>query len=180
MQQPTFSFLVPAPRTEPRLTRDEAKTTDPPQRHTLPSRSVRRTPHDRRSRRSEQTRTAADYDKTAAEHPTPTENDPTAQRFAERALRLVLEVLDRRRSAATVAPLLTPQLVGLVNALAAGSLRPGRDLGAARLHKLHLQMADEHRAEIYGTYSRGSRTFAIAGCLTATGSAGWRLSALQL
>lgn len=83
--------------------------------------------------------------------------------FADAALRRVLEVIDRRRPAAQLRPMLAPGLVEAV--LSIGPSAGGRD-GAAVLRRLRLQPAGrrdpEAAAEVSGTYSRGNRMHAIA------------------
>jgi hypothetical protein len=87
--------------------------------------------------------------------------------FADAALRRVLEVVDRRRPAAQLRPMLAPGLVDSVLAIggAAGGRPPAR--GAAVLRRLRLQPCGRHdpdaAAEVFGSYSRGNRVHAIAG-----------------
>jgi len=108
--------------------------------------------------------------------------------FADAALRRVLEVLDRRRSAAQLRPMLAPGLVDSVLALgrAAAGRPPGQE-GAAVLRRMRLQPAG-HRdpdaaAEVFGTYSRGDRIHAIA-CRVERAPAGdrsqWLMVALHI
>ncbi|MCA2244465.1 MULTISPECIES: Rv3235 family protein [Mycobacterium] len=90
-----------------------------------------------------------------------------AASFADAALRRVLEVIDRRRPAAQLNPLLAPSLVDSV--VAVGRSAAGQahgHAGAAVLRRLRLQPAG-HRdpdtaAEVFGSYSRGNRIHAIA------------------
>ncbi len=90
-----------------------------------------------------------------------------AAAFADAALRRVLEVLDRRRPAAQLRPMLTPGLVDSVVAIggSAAARAHGRD-GAAVLRRLRLQPSGrrdpEAAAEVFGSYSRGNRVHAIA------------------
>lgn len=105
--------------------------------------------------------------------------------FADAALRRVLEVIDRRRPAAQLTPLLAPSLVDSVAAVdrsAAGAHR-----GAAVLRRMRLQAAG-HRdrdsaAEVFGSYSRGNRIHAIA-CrveqVDAAGATRWMVVALHI
>lgn len=83
--------------------------------------------------------------------------------FADAALRRVLEVIDRRRPAAQLRPLLAPSLVDSV--VSVGHSITGRD-GAAVLRRLRLQPAGhrdpESAAEVSGSYSRGRRIHALA------------------
>ncbi len=87
--------------------------------------------------------------------------------FADAALRRVLEVIDRRRPAAQLRPMLAPSLVDSVVSVgrAATGLAAGRD-GAAVLRRMRLQPAGhrdpETAAEVFGSYSRGDRMHAIA------------------
>jgi hypothetical protein len=90
-----------------------------------------------------------------------------AAMFADAALRRVLEVIDRRRPAAQLRPLLAPSLVDSV--LAAGRALVGSGAGseaAAVLRRMRVQPVGRHdpdtAAEVFGTYSRGDRIHAIA------------------
>jgi hypothetical protein len=88
--------------------------------------------------------------------------------FADAALRRVLEVIDRRRPATQLRPLLAPSLVDSV--LSAGRALVGESDGAAVLRRMRVQPAGRHdpdnqefhAAEVFGTYSRGDRIHAIA------------------
>jgi hypothetical protein len=87
--------------------------------------------------------------------------------FADAALRRVLEVIDRRRPAAQLNPLLAPSLVDSVAAV--GRSAPSHTSGhrgAAVLRRMRLQPAGhrdpESAAEVFGSYSRGNRIHAIA------------------
>ncbi|MFE3290605.1 Rv3235 family protein [Rhodococcus sp. NPDC059234] len=111
--------------------------------------------------------------------------DPAALRFAETALRMTLEVLDRRRQPAQLRTLLEPAPIDLVAALArAGS--PARRLGVAQLQRVHLRPSGPDVAEVFGTYARGNRTFAVAGRAERRPAApngsrgGWLITSLQL
>ncbi|OBH92402.1 Rv3235 family protein [Mycobacterium sp. E2733] len=101
--------------------------------------------------------------------------------FADAALRRVLEVIDRRRPAAQLRPLLTPSLVDSV--VSVGHSAAGRE-AAAVLRRLRLQPAGrdpEAAAEVSGSYSRGNRIHAIA-CRVEQVEAGarWRVVALHI
>lgn len=105
--------------------------------------------------------------------------------FADAALRRVLEVIDRRRPAAQLNPLLAPSLVDSVAAV--GRSAAGRNRGAAVLRRMRLQAAG-HRdpdsaAEVFGSYSRGNRIHAIA-CrveqVSAAGGNRWMVVALHI
>ena len=87
--------------------------------------------------------------------------------FADAALRRVLEVIDRRRPAAQLRPLLAPSLVDSVLTIGRtpGGHPPGQQ-GAAVLRRMRLQPVGhcdpETAAEVFGSYSRGDRIHAIA------------------
>lgn len=83
--------------------------------------------------------------------------------FADAALRRVLEVIDRRRPAAQLRPLLAASLVDAV--LAVNPAVASR-AGAAVLRRVRLQAVGRDdpliAAEVFGSYSRGHRIHAIA------------------
>jgi hypothetical protein len=85
--------------------------------------------------------------------------------FADAAVRRVLEVIDRRRPAAQLRPMLAPGLLDSVLAIGRTAPAPGHE-GAAVLRRLRLQPAGhcdpETAAEIFGSYSRGDRIHAVA------------------
>lgn len=105
-----------------------------------------------------------------------------AAAFADAALRRVLEVIDRRRPAAQLRPMLAPGLVDSVL-----SIGRGRG-GAAVLRRTRLQPSGRRRpetaAEVFGTYSRGDRIHAIACRVeqlpTGAGCARWLVVALHI
>ncbi|MFC7447538.1 Rv3235 family protein [Rhodococcus daqingensis] len=121
--------------------------------------------------------------------------DPEARRSAEHALRVTLEVLDRRRPPAQLRPLLAPSLAGLVGTLSRQPV-PARRLGVACLQRVHLRASDADTVEVFGSYSRGQRMFAVAARLERTPAAGiappghsagsapppggWRVTSLQI
>ncbi|MFD1813428.1 Rv3235 family protein [Rhodococcus gannanensis] len=86
---------------------------------------------------------------------------PDCRRFCELTLRSVLEVLDRRRHTSALIGLLAPTPMDLVAALTRAGA-PGRQLGAAALRRVHVTTSGPNSAEVFGTYARGPRTFAIA------------------
>ena len=163
-------YLSRPPHCEPELGADDRTA---PICTTPATHSVRRSAHSGRSgsnRQPANPETAADSDRTVA----------AARRFADFALRATLEVVDRRRSAATLRGTLEPSLIDMVRVLAQTSVR-GRALGAAALGPVHVRMVDEANAEIFGTYSRGPRVFAVAGRVTSSGNpAAWRVTSLRL
>jgi hypothetical protein len=108
--------------------------------------------------------------------------------FADAALRRVLEVIDRRRPVAQLRPLLAPSLVDAVLSVGRAVARSGAgNAGAAVLRRMRLQPVGhrdpENAAEIFGTYSRGSRIHAIA-CrveqVPAASGAQWLVVALHI
>jgi hypothetical protein len=80
--------------------------------------------------------------------------------FADAALRRVLEVIDRRRPAAQLRPLLAPSLVDSVLSVDRALAGPG----AAVLRRMRLQPVGDPAtaAEVFGCYSRGDRIHAVA------------------
>ncbi len=106
--------------------------------------------------------------------------------FAGPAMRLVFEVLDRRRPPQHLRHLLAPAPLDLVRALARADA-PGRRLGAAHLRRIHLQPVGTDAVELFGSYLRGDRTFAVAARIEpapppgATGGrGGWMITSLQV
>lgn len=117
---------------------------------------------------------------------TPATAPPDAHRFAEVALRLTLEVLDRRRQPHQLRTMLAAAPLGLVSALARAD-SPGRRLGAAQLRRIHLRSTGPDTVELFGSYQRGDRTFAVAGRIErapvtgGTGArGGWVFTSLQV
>ena len=105
-----------------------------------------------------------------------------AAAFADAALRRVLEVIDRRRPAAQLRPLLAPSLVDSVLAVgrAGVGIGPG-SRGAAVLRRMRLQPAGPGAAaEVFGTYSRGDRIHAIACRVERGEGARWQVVALHI
>lgn len=112
---------------------------------------------------------------------------PEAAAFANAALRAVLEVIDRRRPATALRPLLVPSLIDSVLSVGrAAGLAPGSE-GAGVLRRVRLQAvrrdSPDAAVEVFGSYSRGSRVHAIAGRIEQVrGSAGtrWLVVALHI
>jgi hypothetical protein len=105
---------------------------------------------------------------------------PSAVVFADAALRRVLEVADRRRPIAQLRPLVAPALIDTVTAL---TRLP--HTAAATLRRVRVRMVDgdienqSDQAEVFGSYTRGARTLAIAGRIELHRGR-WRIVALQL
>ena len=104
-----------------------------------------------------------------------------ARRFAEHALRLVLEVLDRRRPPEHLRAVAEPALIDMVRVVSLGGA-PGGGLGAARLRRIHLQPASPRIVEVYGNYERGPRMLAVAARIVAGKKPphAWRIEALHI
>ncbi|WP_228816262.1 Rv3235 family protein [Nocardia transvalensis] len=99
-------------------------------------------------------------------------------RFAERSLRSVLEVLDGRRPVAQLGPLAEPTVAAALATVARTGVAERR-LGAATLISVGMTPVAPGVAEIFGSYARGSRRFALAGRIVAHRDR-WRLAALKL
>lgn len=98
-----------------------------------------------------------------------------AAQFAEMGLRRVLEVVDRRRPPAQLRTLMNPLLFDVVVALARS-----RHGAAATLRRVRLRAAtDPAAAEVFATYTRGTRVRAIAGRIEFY-SGRWQFTALQI
>ncbi|WP_227998907.1 Rv3235 family protein [Nocardia australiensis] len=106
--------------------------------------------------------------------------DSAAQQFAERALRLALEIFDHRRPVTHLAALAEPTVVSRVRTLVRADLAPGRKIGAATLARVHVVATDASNAEVCASYVRADRHFAVAAHIVHTRVKGWRLSALRL
>ena len=98
-----------------------------------------------------------------------------AARFADAALRRVLEVIDRRRSISQLNGLLA---AGLVDSVLSANRLAGADREVAVLRRVRLQAVgspDEFAAaEVFGSYSRGRRLHAIA-CRMERGAGRWQV-----
>ncbi|UAK32813.1 hypothetical protein K8O92_01975 [Nocardia asteroides] len=110
------------------------------------------------------------------------ENETRAQacRFAESAVRIVLEVLDRRRPVPQLAVVADATVVAAVRTLIGAGLVPGSALGAAVPIRVSVVLMNARTAEVFAAYGRGSRRFALAARIVRTRSAGWRLTALRI
>lgn len=103
-----------------------------------------------------------------------------AAAFADAALRQVLEVIDRRRPLAQLLPLLS---AGLADSLSMPRATVGA--GTAVLRRVRLQPVGQGECpsavEVFGTYTRGPRTHAIA-CRAALrpDTARWQVVALHI
>lgn len=176
-------YLSRAPRFEPPIGAARAITDAPyPRPECRPgARHVsapRRTAHSGRS-----PRTAGSPTRTAVSPTAPSAPLTDVRRFTEHALRRTLEVLDRRRAPEQLRPLLSAPLVDLVRTLPREAV-PGRSLGAATLQRIHLRAHDPNIVEVFGSYARGPRIFAIAARVerstTTRPSPGWVLTSLRI
>ena len=97
--------------------------------------------------------------------------------FADAALRRVLEVADRRRPIAQLRPLVAPALIDTVIGLTRAP-----QTAVATLRRVRLRMVDGdegNQAEVFGSYTRGPRSLAIAARIELHRDR-WRIVALQL
>ncbi|MBY0443466.1 MAG: hypothetical protein K2Q25_15255 [Mycobacteriaceae bacterium] len=108
--------------------------------------------------------------------------------FADAALRRVLEVIDRRRPATALRPLLAPNLVdSVVSASRRSGGYPPSSPEAGVLRRVRLQAVGRDNpyvaAEAFGTYTRGQRSHAVA-CrveqLPTPGGIRWQVVALHI
>ncbi|MFD6163238.1 Rv3235 family protein [Nocardia sp. NPDC060256] len=106
------------------------------------------------------------------------ETGSAASRFAESSLRLVLEVLDGKRSVVQLRRLAAPSVLAAIETLAR-TAPPGHGLGPAHLTKLGIELTGPNSAEVYGSYQRGPRVFAVAACVVLH-RAGWQLTAFRV
>ncbi|MFD4293026.1 Rv3235 family protein [Rhodococcus sp. NPDC058532] len=173
------TYVTDAPSPEP-----PTEPTPPRHTHRLALRTPRPLPH-----RTLTPRHAAAADRhPAGDGEAPGVPDLGCRRFGEMALRMVLEALDRRRHLSTLRPLLGSTPFDLVTAVVRAGA-PGRGLGTAHLRRVHVRPLDQDRAEVFGSYVRGGRTFAIAGRLerapaarrrSADAGGAWRFTSLQV
>ncbi|UVE94835.1 Rv3235 family protein [Dietzia sp. B32] len=114
-----------------------------------------------------------------------------ARRAAHALVVMALEVVDRRRAPQHTKGAFPPHLVEMLRTLARDGV-PGRHLGPARIHRLHIHAADPGRTdshegpgpaavdyEVCATYARGPRLFAVAARIQVTPT-GARCAALRL
>lgn len=155
-------FLSPAPRFEPPAY--DSRTA--PRRRPLAESAARRSSHDGRSPRPKLP---------------PESATPDARRFAEQALRLTLEVLDRRRTPAQLRAVAAPAVIDVVHALVRSGSARSR-VGTASLVGVHVRPAGADAAEVFGTYNRSGRVFAVAARIErgkGRHPAGWAITSLQ-
>ncbi|WP_101464127.1 Rv3235 family protein [Nocardia fluminea] len=107
------------------------------------------------------------------------ETSATAKRFTEQVLRLLLEVVDRRRSSTHLRAYTDARALAAVNTMLAQDSAPGRTLGSATLTRVKLTPTQDGAAEVFASYQRGPRTLAIAGRIESTKDS-WRLVAVRM
>ncbi|MEU2039711.1 Rv3235 family protein [Nocardia niwae] len=171
-------WLAPAPNPEPPLDshRRAEVARDPAPARALPCRTR---PHAVSGRSSAGIR-AATRRSHAFAAPAGDETRSVAHRFAESAVRIVLEVLDRRRPVPQLAVVADATVVAAVRTLIGGDLVPGRAIGVAVPIRVRVVLVDDKTAEVFATYGRGVRRFALAARIARTRSAGWRVTALRI
>ncbi|MFD3509727.1 Rv3235 family protein [Nocardia sp. NPDC058666] len=111
--------------------------------------------------------------------PPTVESASGAKRFTEQVLRLLLEVVDRRRSPGHLRAFVDARALAAINTMLTQDLVPGRNLGSATLSRVKLTPTDDGAAEVFASYQRGPRTLAIAGRVESTKD-GWRLVAVRM
>lgn len=122
------------------------------------------------------------------------DSEPTvpvpARRAAHALILMALEVVDRKRAPQHTRGAFPPHLTEMLRTLAREGV-PGRQLGPARIHRLHIHAAGAGAActetaddgardfEVCATYARGPRLFAVAARIRVT-STGAACTALRL
>ncbi|WP_280474828.1 Rv3235 family protein [Nocardia asiatica] len=174
-------WLAQAPNPEPpldsrRRAETEGASSDPAPARSLPCRPR---PYAPSARASPGVRSAVRRSH-ASPAPADDRTQPAARRFAESAVRIVLEVLDRRRPVPQLAVVADATVVAAVRTLLDAGLVPGRALGAAVPVRVSVVLVDAKTAEVVAAYGRGTRRFALAARIVRTRSAGWRMTALRI
>lgn len=103
-----------------------------------------------------------------------------ARRSAHALIVMALEVVDRKRAPQHTRGAFPDHLVEVLRSLARNGV-PGRELGPARVHRLHIHPAglpsegatgrpdaDSREYEVCATYARGPRLFAVAARIRVT------------
>ncbi|MEV3961666.1 Rv3235 family protein [Nocardia sp. NPDC050193] len=103
-----------------------------------------------------------------------------ARAFATTSVRILLEVLDRRRPVAQLTALCAPGLVSAIGSLVAGDHAPGRALGSAVPGTVRLFQVQERAAEMVATYQRGPRRLVLAGRIERGRTTPWKVTALRI
>ncbi|WP_157224991.1 Rv3235 family protein [Nocardia thailandica] len=104
-------------------------------------------------------------------------NGSPVARFGEQVLRLAMEVVDGRRAAGQLRPVADTRALEAIRTMVGRA--PGRELGTATGIRMHRPHVDDAGAELFATYRRGPRYFAIAARVDRVAD-GWRLTAFRL
>ncbi|AFM16177.1 hypothetical protein Mycch_1375 [Mycolicibacterium chubuense NBB4] len=99
--------------------------------------------------------------------------------FAERALRQVIEVIDRRRPVAQLRPLMTPVLIDRVIARVGATRTASAHLRRVRVRSVDTGDGEVTAAEVFASFSRAGRVHAVAARIEQYRD-GWRIVALQI
>ncbi|MFI5777766.1 Rv3235 family protein [Nocardia sp. NPDC051570] len=174
-------MLSPAPNAEPPLENadrsdDSGRSRGPARRAPLPCHQ--RMPTRAGAHRLRGTHRRSPHDGRSPSYAGRDEISSGAIRFAERSLRLVLEAVDGRRSAAQLTRLVEPTVAATIETLVRTAAAERR-LGAAVLVTVRAEPIAPGVAEVVAGYERGSRRFAIA-ARVARRRGEWRLMALRL
>lgn len=107
---------------------------------------------------------AADLAAGTKPSPQPSDLPGRLRAFGVTAVKLVLEVADRRRPMAQLVPTTSMEVAEAIGAMArsAAGTTGGPTAGVRRLH---VQLGADGGAEIFGSYTRGDRIGAFAGRL---------------
>ncbi|GAB2628265.1 hypothetical protein GCM10027068_03080 [Prescottella soli] len=97
-------------------------------------------------------------------------------------MRLTLEVMDRRRTPTQLRTVATPAVVDVVHSLARAGVAGSR-LGTATLERVRVRPVRPDAAEVFGTYNRAGRVFAVAARIergVGAHPAGWAITSLRI
>ncbi|AHH21071.1 hypothetical protein NONO_c63010 [Nocardia nova SH22a] len=164
----TSPSMAHAPNCEPPLESGASRGPIPPDSAGL--RTRRRGSHDGRSPRTPAPPTVCFGAEGA--------DDTAAARFADRSLRLVLEVIDGRRPVGQLRSVVEPTVLAAVETLTRTAAAERR-LGAAVLVTVKISEITAYSAEVFAGYDRGPRRFAIAARLIQRRGR-WRVGALRM
>ncbi len=166
----TRGSIAAAPNFEPPLESGEPRGPIPLDGASAGLRTRRRGAHDGRSPRTPAAPTVC--------FGVAGDGDSAAARFADRSLRLVLEVIDGRRPAGQLRSVVEPTVLAAVETLARTAAAERR-LGTAVLMTVKISEITAYGAEVFAGYDRGPRRFAIAARLVLRRGR-WRVGALRM
>ncbi len=112
--------------------------------------------------------------------------EAAAQAGANAVLRLIVEVIDGRRSAGHLERAVSPAVLSYLTAALRAGLRPRRrtvDGGQAKIRSVHLQLPSDGIAEVSAVWQRAGRIAALAARFEQAEDAvplGWRCTYLRL